>query len=755
MSAKEPDMDADEMELLSEISLFAELDEAGRAVVAAACQVVLLPANALLFAQGDPGDSLYVIKRGRLGVRMQLPDGAQADLDELEPGVSVGEMSLLTGQPRVATVYALEDSVLLRLSRASFEQLGGSHPDLVRRISEASVPRLLRTQLADALSALFGPLEQAALHELQAAVEWCHLGPGELLFRAGEPGDALYLVVNGRLRATASDSSGRQRLLGEIGRGECVGELALLSGEPRMATVCAVRESDVVRLSQELFARLLEQHPRAMLQIARLVARRAQPTLGRPVPSPAATFALVPAGPDVPLAAMAAALADALASLAPTLLLDAERLDTALGRPGTAQTPPAAPTNIALSGWLSQRAASYRYVVYLADPHWSEWTRRCLRQADLVLIVGRAGDDPTPGQIEQAMAEMGVQARTDLLLIHPDDTAQPSGTRAWLEPRTLFTHHHARLGRVDDLRRLARRLTGRATGLVLGGGGARGFVHIGAIRALDEAGIDIDMIAGTSIGALIGAAYARGQSWQELAAIAARFSSRKQLIDLTLPLVSFAAGRKVSRFYRHHFGDEQIEDLWRPFFCISSNLSNATPERHERGPLWAAIRASSAIPGIFAPVQHENGDVLVDGGVMNNFPLDVMREVYEAGVVIGVSAAPSHDKSRNYRFGESVSGWRVLAGRLGLAKKVRVPSLFGSMLRTIEINSVYITRSPAFRQLADLIIQPPVEQFRVLDFDAHATIIEVGYQAAREQIAAWQNASAAQHTPDRALSDTA
>jgi predicted acylesterase/phospholipase RssA/CRP-like cAMP-binding protein len=724
--------------ILSKLAIFAGLDDAVYTEIAAACRRMTLPVGATLFVQGSPSDSLYLIERGRLGVRMQQPDGTSTDLDELNAGVSVGEMGLLTGQPRVATVYAQEESVLLQLSRESFERLTESYPDLMRRVLRDSEPRMFRTQLADALTALFGALEKDALHELQEAVDWMHLHPGEVLFDAGDVGDACYIVINGRLRATTTDSSGTRQTLGEICRGECVGELALLTGEPRIAAVHAVRETDLVRLSRDLFHRLVDQSPRAMLQIARLIARRAQRPPTHTMPQNASiTFALIPASFDVPLESLAQDLANALTTHGPTLLLDAARLDEALHKPGAAQTLDDDPTSVALLGWLGQHEAAYRYVVFVADRDWSEWTRRCIRQADRLLIVGQASADPSPGTIECALAETDVYARSELLLLHPADTERPHGTSRWLAQRQVVTHHHVRMGHRQDLGRLARRLTGNAVGLVLGGGGARGFVHNGALRALAEAGIEIDMIGGTSMGALVGAAYAFGYDVQGMQKLAGMFASRKQLVDLTLPLVSFAATAKVTRLYQQLFGEVQIEDLWIPFFCIASSLSNAVPVRYDRGVLWSSVRASSAIPGIFAPVLSEAGDVLVDGGVMNNFPIDVMRKDLEAGVVIGVSAFPLQDKKRNYSFGPSISGWRVLAGRLGLASRVRAPSLFGSMMRTTELSSAYNSRRPSFRSFADLIIQPPVEQFRVLDFDSYEAIIEMGYHAAREQIAAW------------------
>jgi NTE family protein/lysophospholipid hydrolase len=301
-----------------------------------------------------------------------------------------------------------------------------------------------------------------------------------------------------------------------------------------------------------------------------------------------------------------------------------------------------------------------------ADNEWTPWTRRVLRQAYRVLIVGRAGDDPAPGPIETGANDMGFTARRELVLLQADDRAQLTGTQAWLAPRQVATHHHVRLGRDDDLRRLTRRASGRAIGVVMGGGGARGFAHIGALRALSEAGVDVDVFGGASIGALIAAGHARGLTPENFLELAGLFASRKKLLDHTLPITSLMAGRKVSAVYQKVFGDLLIEDLWTPLFIMSSGLSRAHSAIHDRGSVWHAVRASTTIPAVFPPLLADDGEVLVDGGVMNNMPLDVMRAWREGGTVIGLNPTPINDKMTPYHFGPSLTGWEALKGRLRL-----------------------------------------------------------------------------------------
>ena len=476
-----------------------------------------------------------------------------------------------------------------------------------------------------------------------------------------------------------------------------------------------------------------------MMQIARAAALRLRHSVRGPsrVSAPNA-FALIPAGPGVPLAAFAARLSDTLGAQGSVLHLTSREVDRLLAKPGIAQCRDEDAAHESVVAWLSAQEREHKFVVLEADADWTPWTRRVLRQADRVLIVGRAGDDPVPGRVEVAVTEMGLTARSELVLLQEDDCEQPTGTAAWLSPRRVATHHHVRLGRAADVDRLARRVSGRATGLVLGGGGARGFAHIGMLRALGEARVDVDMVGGTSFGALIAAGHAAGLGVDRMVELAGELASPGKLLDRTLPLTSLLAGRKVTKIYRQMFGELLIEDLWIPLFVVSSGLSRAHAVIHDRGVLWRAVRASTAIPAIFPPLLADDGEVLVDGGVMNNMPLDVMRERCEGGTVIGLNPMPTNDKMKPYAFGPSLSGWEALKGRLHLfGSRTRAPSILGSVMRATEINSANRMRQASYRSLADLLVEPALGGYPILAFDQYEPIIDIGYQSARDALAAW------------------
>jgi predicted acylesterase/phospholipase RssA/CRP-like cAMP-binding protein len=698
---------------------------------------VSLAEGEALFRQGDPGDSLCVVVGGRLRISQQRPDGSSAVLDELGPGAMVGEIALLLGQTRSATGSAIEATTLVRLSRSGFDRLAETHPHATAELARAILPRLQRNELVEAIHRLFGDLGKDTLHALQEELVWHHYSNGEVVMRQGEPGDSLYLVVSGRLQVMVTNPDGGERLVGEVGRGESVGELALLTGEARAATVYAIRDTELVELSKESFERLVDAYPQVMLQITRLVVQRLQRTIRAAVAShTTATFAVIPLSPDAPCAAFARQLVQALQEFGPTLHLDPHGLDGAFGKPGAAQTPEDHPTNVTLGSWLDRQEIQYRYIVYEADTLGSAWTNRCLQQADRVLLVGDASG-PLPGlPLPPNFQSLRVAERQELVLLHPPQADRPSGTQRWLSAYGARVHHHARLGREADFQRLARRLTGRAFGLVLGGGGARGFAHIGVIRALEEAGIPVDMVGGTSMGALIGAGYAMGRDHQAMVKLAQTFASSRQLLDYNPPLVSFLAGHKVSRVLKLVFGEAHIEDLWRPYFCISTNLTQARPVVHRQGPLWKYVRASSAAPGIFAPVL-DQGDVLVDGMLVNNLPIDVMREQVGEGTVAAVNVSLERDLTTDYSFGDGVSAWEVLWSRINpLAPRVKAPTLFATLLRANEVNSVYLKRTQ--QRLADLYFRPPVERFAALNFSPYEQIIAIGYREAQQTLAAWQ-----------------
>jgi predicted acylesterase/phospholipase RssA len=313
----------------------------------------------------------------------------------------------------------------------------------------------------------------------------------------------------------------------------------------------------------------------------------------------------------------------------------------------------------------------------------------------------------------------------------------PQGTAGWLKPLRsgnfpVQAYHHVRLGNRGDYRRLARRIAGRPVGLTLAGGGARGWAHVGVLRALEEAGLEFDWVAGASMGAIVASGIALDWSSERLSELASRFSDPKKLLDYTLPYASITSTRHITRMFQEVYGNCDIEDTWHPFFCVSTNLNVGEERLHTSGPLWKAVRASMAFPGIFAPIL-EDGNVLIDGGASNNLPVDRMREMCPGGTVIGVDLLQSSPVQGEFEFDSSLSGWQVLLARIFPSRrKIKAPNLLNIVAGLVY--SASRARLNETWRCADLLIKVPTENFGLLEFDKYTRIIEVGYRAAQEQL---------------------
>jgi predicted acylesterase/phospholipase RssA/CRP-like cAMP-binding protein len=570
----------------------------------------------------------------------------------------------------------------------------------------------LDARLAGALGSLFGEAGDAFLDEVGDATTVSELRGGDVLFREGEPGDAAYVVLAGRLRAVSGPPDD-ERVLSDAARGETAGELALLTGQPRSATVFAVRDSVVARIPTAEFEQLLRRHPAAVLPITRLLADRLRRVTAAPVIRPPATVTIAVFGAgSADATRFAAGLADAIGPMLPVALVGSS-----------------SPASADLDTAESSAAA----VVFVGESGWTPWNDRILRYADEVLLLVDADADPGPGAVEAGLFTPRARGGQRVTLVLLQRAAYPTATARHLAGRPVSAHLHAVAEDTADLPRVARWVTGRSVALVLGGGGARGWAHLGAARALREAGVPIDLIGGTSHGALVGAALADRHEPDEIETVALGYV--KRIKDVTLPLVSILRGGHILRGIRRVARrGADVEDLWLPFFTVATNLSTAGVEILDRGPLDAAIRASVSLPLILPPIVRD-GELLVDGGLLDNLPIGPMRRRMPTGAIVAVDPSTREVVTHYDDLAPDVSGWRVLLDRL-LGRRRRIPTLGDVALRTVVVGSIHLRRDrPADPDL--LLLAPRLGDYALLDFGALSVIAEAGYRELREPIAAW------------------
>ncbi len=572
---------------------------------------------------------------------------------------------------------------------------------------------------------LFADLDDKVIRSLESLAEPQDLHSGQRLYAEGDSASHFHIVVSGRLRVTA-----RGALLGYVGRLEPVGEMGVITGEPRSASVHAVRDSLVLSIPGPAFLKLLNRNAPALMALTRLVIGRLRQYHGQrrqAATESQGSFAIVPASPNVPVMVLAEALVECLSGWPQARLISAAHVDAALGA-GTAQTPLTdTEDDRRLRGWLNRIEARHRYLVHVADSDRDIWMRRCLRQADRVLVLAESNRPPAEAPILRELRESGLLARVELVLLCPEGDASPH-TLAWWEQSGARAHYFLHPWDPAGLAALARQVTGRGVGLVLGGGGARGFAHIGLVRALEQLQIPVDVTGGTSMGAFVAALLACGYDSVEMTHIAREtFVKRNNLNDYVVPKVSLIRAQKFLRRLREIFGERKIEELRRSFYCISTNLTTGAAVVHDRGPLAYWVGTSMAVPGIAPPIAYE-GELLCDGGVVDNLPTDAMQAL-ERGSIIASNVSTEGD----LRATGAGLGLPDPDALLNWKGEQRAPRLAEILMRTATLTSG-TQQMRASAERADVYIRMPIQDIRMFDWHRLEDLVERGYAHALKQL---------------------
>ena len=601
-----------------------------------------------------------------------------------------------------------------------------------------------------------GPLNEDMLKGLEQQCRWIMCEGGEVLFTEGDPGDSAFFLVSGRLRAFRVEPSGKRHLLGDIKPAETVGEVAVLSDATRNATVVAARDSVLVRIEAEQLRKWFIDYPHLLLKIAKQVIKRATSASKKHRRDDHVTnIAIVPITPSADIAAFQAQVKEAIKPYGNALVLDCAAIDRF--RDDLAVIGEDTPQSYErLSSWLEEQEARHDFVIYIANRDGDPWTHCCLRRADRMVLLADPRDESAPSEFERTVVERTSKrliANTFLAINHPAATSNPSGTAIWLGVRPWVSEPiHIRDGDASHMSRLIRLITGNAIGLVMGSGGARGLSQVGVFRALSEAGIPIDRVGGTSIGAVVGACVASGWTDEQLD-LNARHSFGQDptnISDMSLPpLISLYRGKRLYRlldeFFRQPMG---IEDLWINFFCVSCDISNNSQAVHTRGPLRRSICASLALPGVFPPVRLGDG-LHVDGAFMNALPVDVMGSL---GVNKIIAIDLGLQRKRTLNFDETPAPFEFFFDKFIRRNKRRygVPTMVSAIIQSSLLASE--AKDVQARIDADLLFNPEVHGFDIMAWASCGDLINIGYEHACKVLAvhaqtAVLSAHGAQHRP--------
>ena len=581
-------------------------------------------------------------------------------------------------------------------------------------------------------SGVFGGLGEHVLQDLGRLLELQFVPGGRIVYREGDPATTMFFLISGRLRVSRRDRSGALQLYNEIRPGESVGEAGLILQQPRAADITALRDSTLAMLSRVDFETVFALHPLALNRVFSQAIfnhlRHASQVVER---RHAQIFVVCPMEPGAYSREVASGLTKAFGQIGRAYHV-APEMESTLDPNATA-------------GWqgrdrYDELEEQFDFLVYEADGNSTAWTRRAFRQADQVIFVADAAGSPKVGEMEHRLSdEPGfAMKRKHLVLLHPAQAPDPRELSHWRDGREFERVYPVRQKDAGDYARLARFLNGTAVGVVLGGGGARGFAHLGVLRALEQSGRVIDLIGGNSMGALIGAQYACGASLDEIRERTMRFARGGE--RPTIPVISIVSGRRVERDLRKMFGERSVDALWRPFFAAACNLSRACTTVQDSGPLWRAVLASNSPVGIFPPVLH-NGDLLVDGAILENVPVGAMRlrlgtpleKRRGNGTIIAIDVDVQDYMGVDPAL-VRLSPWSTVKGyfRRGVSAS---PGIADILYRAGHIGGLN-QRARTIAQ-SDHYLEPPVAAFPLMAYRRGAEIAEVGYRYAMKEIEQW------------------
>lgn len=581
---------------------------------------------------------------------------------------------------------------------------------------------------------IFSSLSKKMRERILTKFDRINLNQGEVLFYQGDSSDCLYLLASGELSATLTLPSGETQLVNYIVAGETVGELGALSNEPRSLTIKASKNSTLFKLLAKDFILICQKYPRIMFETINPIIARSQKVISLLSSEKIKKqIVIVPANKEVSLDIFSEQLTKYISKLSSIIFIsdyDPEISDLTLE---------ALEERI---NKIEKNKKPKQIILYLLKSPRTSLAEVGLRKGEMLYVVGTSRVAP---QFDRTILEIIKKYRSrhkldpKLILLYPKSVLSPHKTTQWLKLSSFSLHHYIRSNNAADYQRLLRFFRGKAVGLVLGGGGTRGFAHLGAIKALRDAKIPIDIIGGTSVGAIVAGCYAINQNYADAEK---RFSdivtaSRKSVSwrNLTWPIISIFNAKNFTLALQKIFNTTRIEDLWLPYFCISCNLANNTEAIHRSGYLWKKTRSSASIPGLIPPMLLK-GELHFDGGLLNNLPVDVMRQLVGIkGKVIAIELANSYKDENIYKFPPVLTFWQTLLLKLKIGGTAyRFPAFLDTFLKALSVSSLLKARQNGL--IANLLVSLDLTKFSMLHMDEAQSkqLVDIGYQETLKHI---------------------
>lgn len=570
-------------------------------------------------------------------------------------------------------------------------------------------------------TALFSNLTDEQLEFIIASANLIELAEGMLLFRKGDPSDSLYVVLKGQLSATLTTETGEVKSIGLIQEGETVGELGVLSSKSRASTVYTASQVQLLHFPKDAFINITKQYPSVMSSMIQFLVSRSQGLIEQLDDTQKNNYTLVVYNEYTPqIEHFVAKLKGHSSNNLGIYCIEESHAEL----------------NHTIRESMNDHSAHHHHLLYFINHHNSTWVEACLKKINSIYVISQHHDDEKKlmASLEKILQQDTKRQKIEIYLIRIHNTGSVAHQEASLTHNQFARAHHVRLDFDADYQRILRYISGTPVGLVLGGGGVKGWAHFGVIKALKELSIPIDMIGGSSSGAIAAACYAASENEQEamdrFVHVMKHIRSPMKIKNLTWPIISLFSGKTGTNAIKKVFETKCIEDLLIPFFCISANLSNREETVHLKGVLWERIRASIAIPGILPPVVLDHM-IHVDGGVVNNLPVDRMRLLLGKNSKIISVTLNKTQQVEKYSFPPILTPLEMFKYKIGWSqKKYKFPTFSNCFLQALLMGS--LAKELRNRQESDILIAPDASGYNMLGISEleEQQLMQLGYNEA-------------------------
>jgi predicted acylesterase/phospholipase RssA len=566
-------------------------------------------------------------------------------------------------------------------------------------------------QYGHLLTQIFGQMSNEQIEQIFTIAQTLHFEAGEFVFQQGETENSLYIVLSGRLRVLLNNEKSTQ-ILGDISTGEPVGELALFTKEPRSASVVALRKSVVLQLSEVDYLLLVQQFPAFANSLTKFVIERLRRnSFQQKIDATPKNIVIINLHSSCNLQEWAAQIKVQFGILN-TEIRVYDHLSQSIDHPQAVFDE-------------IEKQAGFNFLI--CDDVHEAWAHQCINYCDLVVLATDFEAENTVQNLEKRLnlySNNVLNKKIYLLLLHAENAPLPTQTRRWFEGRKVDLHIHIRNNHPQDIRRFCRIVSHQAVGLVLGGGGAKGFAHVGVAKALMEAGVEFDFVGGTSAGALYGVGLTCIDFNMTEAMNQCRSGAKQKVTsnDYHFPFLSLMTGRKMRRYLKELLGDAYLEDIWTNSYCVSTNYSSATVMVHDTGLARLQVEASIAIPGVFPPVVIDR-NLYVDGGVMDNLPIEAM---YKYPVKQVIAVALSSQENHTVDLEEIPTSWQMFYNKITKKKRFGLPNMASMLINSLTLNSRQ--KQETTKSQVAMYLELDLRKYGFLDWTKWEELIEIGYQ---------------------------